>query len=129
MIDMTTSMIRVALADEHQVVRRGLATLLLAFDDLQLAGEAQNGAQVLEICAMSQPDVLLFDLMMPGPDGIEAIRTVRTRFPDIEVIVLTNWDECDLVKRALAAGADGYLLKSMDALELATTIRTAHAGR
>ncbi len=110
------------------MVRRGLATLLLAFSDLLLVGEAQNGAEALELCATTQPDVVLMDLLMPEMDGVEATHAIRARYPHIQVIVLTSMDEYDYVQRALVAGAEGYLLKSISADDLATAIRVALAG-
>ena len=126
---MTTRPIRVLLADDHLMVRRGLATLLLAFNDVQLVGEAQNGAEALELCATAQPDVVLMDLLMPEMDGVEATRAIRARYPNIQVIVLTSMNEYDYVQRALVAGAAGYLLKNISADDLATAIRVALAGR
>jgi NarL family two-component system response regulator LiaR len=125
---MTTGPIRVLVVDDHLVVRRGLATLLLAFSDLLLVGEAQNGAEALELCATVQPDVVLMDLLMPEMDGVEATHAIRARYPHIQVIVLTSMDEYDYVQRALVAGAEGYLLKSISADDLATAIRVALAG-
>jgi two-component system, NarL family, response regulator LiaR len=125
---MTTRPIRVLLADDHLMVRRGLATLLLAFNDVQLVGEAQNGTEALALCATAQPDVVLMDLLMPEMDGVEATRVIRERHPNIQVIVLTSMNEYDYVQRALAAGAEGYLLKSISADDLATAIRVALAG-
>jgi two-component system, NarL family, response regulator LiaR len=126
---MTRSPIRVLLVDDHLVVRRGLATLLLAFNDLRLVGEAQNGAEALALCATAQPDVVLMDLLMPEMDGVEATHAIRERYPNIRVIVLTSMDEYDYVQRSLAAGAEGYLLKSISADDLAVAIRVAFAGR
>ena len=126
---MTTRPIRVLLADDHLMVRRGLATLLLAFNDVQLVGEAHNGAEALELCATTQPDMVLMDLLMPEMDGVVATQAIRERYPHIQVIVLTSLDEYDCVQRALAAGAAGYLLKNSSGSELATAIRVAHAGR
>jgi two-component system, NarL family, response regulator LiaR len=126
---MTTSPIRVLLVDDHLVVRRGLATLLLAFDDLVLVGEAQTGAEALELCATARPDVVLMDLLMPEMDGVEATRAIRERYPDIQVLAMTSLDEYDYVQRALAAGAEGYLLKNSSADELAAALRVALAGR
>ena len=125
---MTTGPIRVLVVDDHLVVRRGLATLLLAFSDLLLVGEAQNGAEALELCATAQPDVVLMDLLMPEMDGVTATQTIREHYPHIQVIVLTSMDEYDYVQRALVAGAEGYLLKSISADDLATAIRVALAG-
>jgi NarL family two-component system response regulator LiaR len=126
---MMTGTIRVLLVDDHLVVRRGLATLLLAFNDLQLVGEAQTGAEALELCATAQPDVVLMDLLMPEMDGVEATRAIRERYPNIQVLAMTSLDEYDYVQRALAAGAEGYLLKNSSADDLATAIRVALAGR
>ena len=125
---MMTRPIRVLVADDHLVVRRGLATLLLAFNDVQLVGEAQNGAEALELCATLQPDVILMDLLMPEVDGVAATRAIRERYPHSQVIGLTSCDEYDLIRRALATGAEGYLLKNSSADDLAAAIRVAHAG-
>jgi len=126
---MTTGPIRVLLADDHLLVRRGLATLLLAFPDLLLVGEAHNGAEALELCATTHPDLVLMDLFMPEMDGVAATRAIRERYPHIQVIVMTSLNEYDYVQRALAAGAGGYLLKNAGADDLAAAIRVAHAGR
>src|SRR5690242_13671762 len=112
---MTTAPIRVLLADDHLLVRRGLATLLLAFPDLLLVGEAQNGAEALELCATTRPDLVLMDLFMPEMDGVAATQAIRERYPDILVIVMTSLNEYDYVQRALAAGAASYLLKNAGA--------------
>jgi NarL family two-component system response regulator LiaR len=127
---MTTSKpIRVMLVDDHAMVRRGLATFLLVFDDLELAGEAGNGEQAIELCARLLPDVVLMDLAMPDVDGVTATRAIRRRFPTVQVIALTSFKEKELVQNALQAGAIGYLLKDVSAEELAHAIRAAHAGR
>lgn len=121
--------IRVLLVDDHEMIRRGLALFLRAFDDLELAGEADDGDEAIRQCANVHPDVVLMDLKMPGVDGVESTRTIRERFPDIHVIALTSFQEEDLVQRAFQAGAIGYLLKHVSADELATAIRAARAGR
>jgi two-component system, NarL family, response regulator LiaR len=121
--------IRVLLVDDHTMVRRGLATFLKVFDDLQLAGEAESGAAAIQLCAEVLPDVILMDMVMPDMDGAAATRTIRQQFPQVQVIALTSFKEGDLVKNALEAGAIGYLLKDVSADELAGAIRAAHAGR
>ncbi len=121
--------IRVMLVDDHTMVRRGLATFLKVFDDLQLTGEAENGEAALQLCAELLPDVILMDMVMPDMDGAAATRAIRQQFPQVQVIVLTSFKEGDLVKNALEAGAIGYLLKDVSADELAEAIRAAHAGR
>ncbi|HSJ90015.1 MAG TPA: response regulator transcription factor [Anaerolineales bacterium] len=121
--------IRVMLVDDHTMVRRGLGTFLKAFDDLQLAGEAETGAAAIRLCAETLPDVILMDMVMPDMDGAAATRLIRQQFPQVQVIALTSFKEGDLVKNALEAGAIGYLLKDVSADELAGAIRAAHAGR
>ena len=121
--------IRVMLVDDHTMVRRGLATFLKVFDDLELAGEAESGETAIRLCAKVVPDVILMDMAMPDMDGAAATRAIRQQFPNVQVIALTSFKEGDLVKQALSAGAIGYLLKDVSADELAGAIRAAHAGR
>jgi two-component system, NarL family, response regulator LiaR len=121
--------IRVMLVDDHTMVRRGLATFLKVFDDLQLAGEAESGQAAIQLCAAVLPDVILMDMVMPDMDGAAATRAIRQQFPQVQVIALTSFKEGDLVKKALEAGAIGYLLKDVSADELVRAIRAAHAGR
>ena len=121
--------IRVLVVDDHTMVRRGLATFLKAFDDLELAGEAESGEAAVQLCAQARPDVILMDMLLPEMDGATATRLIRQRFPQIRVIALTSFKEGELIKDALAAGAIGYLLKDVSADELARAIRAAHSGR
>jgi serine phosphatase RsbU (regulator of sigma subunit)/DNA-binding NarL/FixJ family response regulator len=121
--------IRVMIVDDHSMVRRGLATILRLRPDLQLVGEASNGQEALQVCAQTQPDVVLMDLVMPEMDGAAATRAIRARRPQIQVIALTSFKEKELVQSALEAGAIGYLLKNISADELAEAIRAAYAGR
>ncbi len=121
--------IRVLLVDDHALVRRGLATFLLAYDDLELAGEASSGDEAVRLCAQLRPDVVLMDLVMPGMNGVTATRLIAERRPHPQIIALTSFQEADLVRGALQAGAISYLLKNITADELAAAIRAAHAGR
>ncbi|HEY4688221.1 MAG TPA: response regulator transcription factor [Anaerolineae bacterium] len=121
--------IRVMLVDDHTMVRRGLATFLKVFDDLELAGEAASGDAAIQLCAQVLPDVVLMDMVMPDMDGATATRAVRQQFPSVQVIALTSFKEEGLIQSALQAGAIGYLLKDVSADELARAIRAAHAGR
>jgi NarL family two-component system response regulator LiaR len=121
--------IRVLIVDDHTMVRRGLATFLKVFDDLELAGEAESGQAAVELCARLQPDVVLMDMVMPDMDGAAATRLIRKQSESVHVIVLTSFKEEILVQSALQAGAIGYLLKDVSAEELAQAIRAAHAGR
>ena len=121
--------IRVMLVDDHTMVRRGLATFLKVFDDLELVGEAADGEAAIQLCAHILPDVILMDMVMPDMDGVTATRIIRQRFPTVQVIALTSFKEEELVQSALQAGAIGYLLKDVSAEKLAQAIRAAHAGR
>ncbi len=121
--------IRVMLVDDHAMVRRGLATFLKVFDDLELAGEADSGATAVQICAQVKPDVVLMDMVMPDMDGPTATRLIRQKFPQVQIIALTSFKEESLVQSALEAGAIGYLLKDISADDLAQAIRAAHIGR
>lgn len=125
----STAPIRVMLVDDHAMVRRGLATFLMVFDDLELAGEAADGTEAIELCAKLKPDVILMDMVMPDLDGVTVTRAIRQQFPTVQVIALTSFKEEELVQNALQAGAIGYLLKDVSAGDLAEAIRAAHAGR
>ena len=124
-----TDVIRVMIVDDHMMMRTGLRYTLRSFDDLELVGEAGSGAEAIEKCNNLQPDVILMDMVMPGMDGADATRQIRQRQPAVQIIALTSFQEKDLVERALQAGAIGYLLKNVEARELAEAIRAAQAGR
>jgi NarL family two-component system response regulator LiaR len=121
--------IRVMIVDDHSMVRRGLATILKVRPDLQLVGEASTGKEALEQCPEARPDVILMDLVMPEMGGAEATRLIRQQCPHTQVIALTSFQEKELVREALQAGAISYLLKNVSAEDLAAAIREAHAGR
>jgi NarL family two-component system response regulator LiaR len=128
---MTTSpspRIRVVIVDDHPMVRRGLATFLKVYDDLELAGEAADGKEAVELCARLRPDVVLMDMAMPEMDGATATRLIRKQSPAVKVVMLTSFKDEILIQSALQAGAIGYLLKDVSADELAQAIRAAHAG-
>ncbi len=121
--------IRVFIVDDHAMVRSGLSAFLLAYDDLELVGEASTGEEAVRKCAEIAPDVVLMDLMMPGMNGAEATRAIRQRCPDVQVIALTSFKEDDLMQKTLQAGAIGYLFKNVSAEELVNAIYAAKAGR
>ena len=121
--------VRVLLVDDHAMVRRGLATFLKVFDDLELAGEASSGQEAIQLCTQLQPDVVLMDMVMPDMDGAAATRLIRKQSPLVQVLALTSFKEEIMVQSALQAGAIGYLLKDVSADDLAQAIRAAHAGR
>ena len=121
--------IRVLIVDDHAVVRGGLSKFLQVYKDLELVGEAENGAEAVRLARQLQPDVVLMDLKMPEMDGVSATREIRSKHPNVRVIVLTSFAEDNMVQGALQAGATGYLLKNVSGAELANAIRAAHAGR
>jgi two-component system, NarL family, response regulator LiaR len=121
--------IKVMIVDDHAVVRSGLSAFLLAFEDLEHAGDASGGADAVSKCMSLRPDVVLMDLVMPDVDGAEATRRIKEACPNVQVIALTSYKEDDLVQGALKAGALSYLLKNVTADELADAIRKAYAGR
>jgi NarL family two-component system response regulator LiaR len=121
--------IRVLIVDDHAMVRKGLSAFLLVMNDLELLGEAKDGADALRLCQQLSPDVVLMDLVMPVMDGVTAIREIRQRWPKIKIVALTSFPEEELVHQALQAGAIGYLLKDVTAEELENAIQAAYAGK
>src|SRR6185436_7123027 len=121
--------IRILLADDHPVVRDGLAAMLSTQPDFAVAGEAGTGAEAVDLAARLRPDVVLMDLEMPGLDGIEAIRRLRAADPSIQVVVLTAFDTDERIFGALQAGAQGYLLKGAPRAEIFAAIRTVSSGK
>jgi NarL family two-component system response regulator LiaR len=121
--------IRVLLVDDHAVVREGLRAFLQLQDGLEIVGEAGDGAEAVDEAQRLAPDVIVMDLVMPGLDGVGAMRELRLRAPDSRVIVLTSFLEDDRLLPAIRAGAAGYLLKNVEPTELARAIRAAHAGQ
>jgi two-component system, NarL family, response regulator LiaR len=120
--------IRVLIADDHAVVRQGLRTFLGLQDDIDVVGEAADGDEALAAAERLEPDVVLVDLVMPGVDGIEAIRRLRERVPAARAIVLSSFVDDDKLFPAVRAGAAGYLLKDVQPKELVAAIRTVHGG-
>ena len=117
------------IVDDHAVVRSGLGTFLSVIPDLELVGEAEGGDEAFVRCGLLKPDVVLMDLMMPGTNGVAATRLIRAKYPSIQIIALTSFQEDTLVQDALQAGAIGYLMKNVSARDLATAIRSAHSGK
>ena len=121
--------IRVMIVDDHGMVRKGLQAYLKNKPDIELVGEASDGREALAFCEHLQPDVILMDLLMPELGGVATTRLIHQRWPQVQVIALTSFQEKELVQDALQAGAIGYLLKNVSGDDLAEAIRSAHAGR
>ena len=121
--------IRVLLADDHPVVRRGLAALLGTLDDFEVVGEAEDGEGAVREAQLCRPDVVLMDVRMPGMDGVEATRRIRKAVPDVAVLVLTMYDDDATVFTAMQAGAQGYLLKGAEQDEIADGIKAVARGQ
>ncbi|PJF35441.1 MAG: DNA-binding response regulator [Candidatus Thermofonsia Clade 1 bacterium] len=121
--------IRVVIVDDHEMVRRGLRLFLRGFADMQVVGEAANGAEALQVCAEQQPDVVLMDVIMPEMNGIEATRLIRERFPNIAIVALSSAGDTRSVTATMQAGATSYLLKNISDDQLANAIRAAQRGQ
>ena len=121
--------IRVMIVDDHSMVRAGLATFLEIDDNLQLVAEASSGQEAIALCQQLRPDVVLMDLVMPDISGVEATQAIRNYCPETQVIVLTSFQEGEMVQDALQAGAISYLLKNVTMEDLTTAIQAAHLGR
>jgi len=122
------SPIRVLAVDDHQLIRVGIATLLLPESDMKLVAEASNGLDAIAKFRERRPDITLMDLQMPEMNGFDAIIAIRGEFPEARIIVLTTYAGDAQAVRAMKAGAQGYLLKNLLHKELLQTIRTVHAG-
>jgi two-component system, NarL family, response regulator LiaR len=121
--------LRIVIADDHEMVRRGLRMTIQGEPDMALVGEAATGRQALALVEKTNPDVLLLDLQMPEMDGVEAAQELRRRFPQVKVLVLTSFREDAHLYAALRAGVQGYLLKDIDGDSLVQAIRGAAAGK
>jgi DNA-binding NarL/FixJ family response regulator len=118
----------VLLADDQQLIREGIASLLGIQPGIDVVGTARDGREAVEQAVALQPDVVLMDVRMPGGDGAQATARIRRELPSCQVVMLTTFDDEEYVVQALRAGAAGYLLKDLPAAELASAVRLAHAG-
>ena len=121
-------MIRILIADDHRIVRQGLRLILETEPDFEVVGEASDGVQAVKLCHELKPDVVLMDLRMPNMDGLTAIERLRRDQPEIAVVILTTFNEDELMFRGLQAGARGYLLKDTERSSLFETLRAAARG-
>lgn len=124
-----TKPIRILICDDHAILRQGLRFLIDSEEGLELAGEAQDGAEAVEMANALKPDVILMDLLMPRKDGIEATGDIRRQNPQAKILVLTSFSEVDRVIPAIKAGAMGYILKDSHPQELLEAIRDVYAER
>ncbi len=127
--DMASRPIRVMTADDHLLIREGLAALIAAHPDIELVGEAADGEQAIRRYSELEPDVMLLDLQLPKVHGIDVLTEIRKAYPNARVIILTTYDFEQLASKAIAAGAQAYLLKSSVRKDLINTIRSVVRGR
>lgn len=123
-----SDLIRVLITDDHEIVREGMRLILETADDIEVVGEASDGAEALRLAGKKQPDVILMDLRMPGMDGLTAIRHLQQEHPDVAIVILTTYNKDDLMLRGLQAGAKGFLLKDTSRTALLDTIAAAARG-
>ena len=120
--------IKIVIADDHPIVRQGLATVLSQEEDMEVIGQAGNGLEAVDLARKLHPDIILMDLQMPEMDGVEAIQKIKLDTSDIGIIILTTYDTDDYIFRGIEAGARGYLLKDSPPEEVLKAIHTVHKG-
>ena len=123
-----TESIRILIADDHPIVREGLAKVLSQEDDIKVVGQASNGSEAVSKAKELHPDIILMDLQMPVMDGVEAMQRIKEEAPDIGIIILTTYDTDDYIFRGIEAGARAYLLKDSPPEEVLKAIRAVHKG-
>ena len=123
------NVIKVIIVDDHPLVRHGMKTVFEAYDDIEMVAEAENGKEALEVCAKFKPDVVIMDMVMPILDGAEATSQLIKKFPDIKVIALTSFNDKDLIKKSLKAGAVSFILKNITGAKLVKIIKDVHRGK
>jgi two-component system NarL family response regulator len=124
-----TVSIRVLLADDHAIVRNGVAQILNDEQGIMVVAAAADGAEAVELFARDRPDVALIDLRMPKLEGVQVVEQIRERFPNAVIVILTTYDTDNDIERALRAGAKAYLVKDVSPQELVACVRAVHAGR
>jgi DNA-binding NarL/FixJ family response regulator len=121
-------MIKVLIVDDQELITASLSIVLGGQEDIEIVGTAENGNVALELTKLVSPDVVLMDIHMPVMNGVEATRQIKSQSPSVKVMILTTFEELDYVRDALAAGAEGYLLKAIHPTDLAAGIRLVHHG-
>jgi DNA-binding NarL/FixJ family response regulator len=124
-----TTQIKILMVDDHPLLREGIAAVIQIEKDMAIVGEASNGREAVEMFRRLRPDITLMDVQMPGLSGIDAIAIIRQEYPRARIIVVTTYEGDVLARRALKAGAAGYLLKNMIRMELLEAIRSVHMGK
>lgn len=125
---MNASLVRIVIVDDQWMIREGLASLAGMADDIEVVATGGDGQEAMALAVEHRPDVILMDIRMPNTDGIEATARIRLEHPDTQVLMLTTFDDVDLIERSLDAGAVGYLTKDIAAVDLASAIRSAASG-
>jgi len=120
--------IHVVIADDHAIVRDGIRALLAAAEDIEVVGEAADGAEAIEACRRLRPELVVMDIAMPGLGGLEATLQIRKELPDVKVLVLTQYEDREYIRRFLKLGVAGYVLKKRAGAELVAAVRAAARG-
>lgn len=128
MTDRKPEKIRILVVDDYTLVREGFARMLELCPDFEVVGQASSAQEALERCRLLQPDIVLMDIKLPQINGIEATRMIKEKWPHIEIVILSMYDEDEYVMEAVKAGASGYLLKDVTHEQLFETVRVVHAG-
>ena len=126
---MSASIIRIVIVDDHRKVHNALAEMIHFVDDFELVGQGSNGQEAIALCDEHQPDVVLMDVVMPIMDGVEATKHILMKYPHINVLALSSFQDNDSVQSMLRTGASGYILKNASVDELESIIRTVHQGK
>jgi two-component system, NarL family, response regulator LiaR len=121
--------IKVMIVDDHPLVRHGIKTVFEAYDDILLVAEAENGREAIKMCDKYMPDVVLMDMIMPVLGGVEATEQIIKNWPDVKIIALTSFNDEDLIRKSLKAGAVSYILKNISGARLVKTIKDVYKGK
>jgi two-component system, NarL family, response regulator LiaR len=121
--------IKVMIVDDHPLVRHGIKTVFEAYDDILLVAEAENGREAIKMCDKYRPDVVLMDMIMPVLDGTVATEQIIKNWPDVKIIALTSFNDEDLIRKSLKAGAVSYILKNISGAKLVKTIKDVYKGK
>jgi two-component system, NarL family, response regulator LiaR len=128
MIMREKNIIKVMVADDHPMVRHGIRTVFEAYDDIVLVAEAENGRQAIKMCEDYQPEIILMDMIMPVLDGVQATQYIINKWPDKKIIAMTSFNDNDLIKKSLKAGAVSYILKTISGAKLVKLIKDVNKG-